>query len=513
MPSRPIVAPRLALALFALLAAARAEAAGISFTRTLLGPHEAGACSEVASGGVNAAGHLVGSYEPAAWRPDRPFLWTPEGGFGDVPFPSTVLGGWGLRINDGGDVTGNSATVSPQLRRGWFWSAATGGVEITPDPAVESQVMSMNNFGTVALVAGEGPALLWSAPRPYLWSVDNGFAPLSDLLGEPYGWPQDINDAGQVVGQTFAELDTTNAIPPARVFRYTPGVGTERLGTVLGTPYGWTHSVNRGGDALVSLDYVLDGNLYTRSYRAVLWGADGSVTQVAPPGASGSEGRYVNDRAEVCGRYESGLPSGGSRAFYWSRETGPIDIGASFPYESDADGINNLGHVVGWYLPVENEWSTLRGYFWSRETGAVDLGPGRAWAINDSDLLGGYANLPDGSYQAAAWTPGPGTGDPPPPPPLPTCSIESLLEKVARLEGAGILKKGAADSLAAKLRRAAAMTAEGRTKAAANVLCAFRSEVEALVKSGRLPAEEGELLTGCSSTLCASARSAGAAKR
>lgn len=504
MPSRRTTAPLLAALLAALLAFPAPSGAAVSFLPTLIG--ESGADSQVESQGVNNAGHAAVYIPYATGGSWRPGFWTPEAGLTAIPLPPGLGDAWAVGINDADEVAGTAATQNYAYQyRAFSWSPATGTREILVDPSWNSYALSLNRFGTVGFVSGEDPRVFWVTPRPYLWHPDNTVTPLADAIGEPFAWPFAINDGGQVVGGSMAVPSAGPQVPYARPFRYTPGRAVERLGTVLGTEYGNAHGINRNGDAVVTLDIPpADGGNIGGDSKAILWGADGSVTEVAPPGGSRGEARFINDRGDVCGRYVPATPAGGlgTHAFYWSRATGPIDIGAAFPGESDADAMNELGHVVGFYLPVPGEWASLRGYFWSRETGVVDLGPGRAWAINDSDLLGGYVNEAGGTTRAVLWT-RTDRVDPAP------CSLPALLAKVDALEKAGTLRKGNAVSLRAKLRAAAAQGAAGKGKTAANLLFAFSNEVKALVKAGRLPAEDGASLATCSSGLCTAFRAAG----
>ncbi|MFA6148230.1 MAG: hypothetical protein WC899_08485 [bacterium] len=497
MPSRRTLSLALLLAVATLLTASAAFPAGLSFRKTLLGTF-GGPFSEVASGGLNNAGQAVGESDNPSGL-SRPFLWSAAGGMVDLGPGESGWEGVAMRVNEAGEVSGNLwylygfTTV-----RGFYWSPDAGRVDISVDPAWNSSTSAMNNFGAVTLAAGQGPSgfMIWQDPHPYVWTLTGGFTPLAPEVGEPLGWARGINDAGQVVGASFSTPSPTGIIPPARPFRYTPGVGVERFPRFDGVESGEIHEINRRGDALVTLDRVLNNNPSTRDYSALYWAADGTVTDMVGKAGSRSEARYLNNRGEACGRTVIG---GKTHAFYWSPETGMVDIGASFPYDSDADGMNNLGHVVGYHLAVENEWDSLRGYFWSKETGVVDLGPGRAWAINDSDLLGGYSNNGDGTYQAAVWTRGAGPSDPPPADP---CSIDWLKSRVAALSHAAVLKTGAARSLTAKLNAAGALQAKGKEKAADKTLAAFTKEVRALVKTRRLPAADGDALTACSSKPC-----------
>jgi pullulanase-type alpha-1,6-glucosidase len=73
--------------------------------------------------------------------------------------------------------------------------------------------------------------------------------------------------------------------------------------------------------------------------------------------------------------------------------------------------------------------------------------------------------------------------------------IGFLIEDVQALVDDGTLNQGQGNSLLAKLEAALASLARGNSRAAANQLYAFVSEVEALVSGGVLPPETGQALT------------------
>jgi hypothetical protein len=73
-------------------------------------------------------------------------------------------------------------------------------------------------------------------------------------------------------------------------------------------------------------------------------------------------------------------------------------------------------------------------------------------------------------------------------------AIEQLEAKVQDLVSAGILNHGEGNSLLVKLEAAEASIERGNTNSAFNQLGAFINEVEALVRSGRLTSDMGQML-------------------
>lgn len=78
--------------------------------------------------------------------------------------------------------------------------------------------------------------------------------------------------------------------------------------------------------------------------------------------------------------------------------------------------------------------------------------------------------------------------------PTPAQQIDSLRARVDGLMAAGRLDQAEGRALTAKLDAAARALARGQEDTAANVLGAFVQQVEALVRTGRLPATDGQAL-------------------
>jgi uncharacterized delta-60 repeat protein len=107
---------------------------------------------------------------------------------------------------------------------------------------------------------------------------------------------------------------------------------------------------------------------------------------------------------------------------------------------------------------------------------------------------------PDGKVVAVGFAAFPGTGSDFAvarllgPAATPQAAIQLLMDDVSGLASLGVLNHGQANALMAKLRAAAKSVDKGNNHAAANQLRAFINQVNALVKTGRLTAAQGDPL-------------------
>ncbi len=125
------------------------------------------------------------------------------------------------------------------------------------------------------------------------------------------------------------------------------------------------------------------------------------------------EGLAINESGQVVG-------TSGGRAVMWENGV-KRDLGIPAGFTSArAEGINNLGHVVGYAMvQVGTTWN-VRAFLWTPATG-LQLLPGSAYstarAINDAGVIVGYAKGADGKGAGAVWVNGAltllpnGTGD------------------------------------------------------------------------------------------------------
>jgi probable HAF family extracellular repeat protein len=249
---------------------------------------------------------------------------------------------------------------------------------------------------------------------------------IETLPGNTYGTA--ISDAGQVVGQLYPSEGYRTA------FLWTPETGlVEDLG-VPARDILFSHAINNL--EVVVGTYQLEGGTGDSVRMLGLATAERTFRTLA-----------VNAHEEVVGWY---IVDGVRRAFYWSEAQGLVDLHmvwsldvgfVQLPTPDDlpatANGINNLGQVVG-------------------VVGSVPL-----------------------NRTTVVWTPVAGG------------LTDELTELIDELVESGALSGSHAHGLRAKLRQIEQKIDAGQTAAAINQLHAFIGHVEALVASGHLDADEG----------------------
>ena len=152
--------------------------------------------------------------------------------------------------------------------------------------------------------------------------------------------------------------------------------------------------------------------------HAYFWSA-GVLTDLGTLGTGStpeSEAYGINDLAHVVGYTDTG--SGYSpQAFIWDQSQGMRDIGSGYAISSTAYAINNSDQVVG---QAYYGGSSSHPFLWTSQTGMIDLGPwqsdGVASDINDAGVVVGGYSVPFKWTQASGMVPlgdlggGPGNG-------------------------------------------------------------------------------------------------------
>jgi len=280
-------------------------------------------------------------------------------------------------------------------------------------------------------------ALTWGASAPTHAQVYT-IKDLGALPGETSAIAYNINDAGQVVGQSglygflWSNGTMTELILPGGALSIAQGISPG--GAVVGSSHALnehTHAFLYSGGTMYDLQGLLLGGVQNSSYANDInaWGQivggaftpsdqfraflrdplSGHTYDLGTLGGLGSEASAINYRTEVVGY--SNLPGGQSHAFYWDVYRGMVDLGALGGYyaRSGAYDINDSSQIVGW-----SETSTGAQHAFVKYPSSVmtDLGTlggitSAAFGINNAGQIVGQAALANGVTHAFLYIPNP----------------------------------------------------------------------------------------------------------
>ncbi len=184
-------------------------------------------------------------------------------------------------------------------------------------------------------------------------------------------------------------------------------------------------------------------------------------------------------------------------AFRWTAGDGITELPRLNNGDHLAHVVNDRGQVGGHTTEFTDGGFLTSAFLWTEEAGMLSLNvPGAQSSLlsalagqgmNNAGDIVGHGILADGSAQAVVWHVRTR-------PPTPQEAIDAIGDQIGTLTDNATLGEGEANALQAKLDAALARLDKGKPKEAANALHAFINQLEAMVKSGRLSAAEGEAL-------------------
>jgi len=205
--------------------------------------------------------------------------------------------------------------------------------------------------------------------RGFYWEEGQGIKPI-DALGGPTSPARGINKDGKVVG--FSRISRLNTDTRVRAYDAQNGLPTS-LGTLTGLSNDGTRIEFSNSEAWHINDHgVAVGRSFNSAIegRAVLW-ENGALTNVGGDYLKTpySEAWSINNNDQVVG--EAGAADQKAKAFLFDNNTNEVtNIDASidhsvFPY-SEAMGINDHGQVVGWSYRVQNPDPEGRAFLYEK---------------------------------------------------------------------------------------------------------------------------------------------------
>lgn len=261
------------------------------------------------------------------------------------------------------------------------------------------QIVDLNRRGQTL-----GWGYLGEGVEVFLWDRKYGYKYIDELAHEqeiPVRAAAGFNDRGQIVGTQSIEPD--GAFLRAVIWKR--GKGLQFLEPAPGDENSVAVDINNRGEAVgISGPYPSESTLDERS---VIWDRRSRVTVIpAFPGSTGGRPYAINDAGQVIGA--NSTPDE-VRGYIWDREHGLRAIeGFNNEGSGSPSALNDHGDVVG-TSSFFNGYYGQHAFFWSDETGTVDLGdlPGgaelsHAYDINNHRQIVGNATGPSGG-EAVIW--------------------------------------------------------------------------------------------------------------
>lgn len=309
--------------------------------------------------------------------------------------------GFGFEINDHGQVAGRTdmgPPNAPTAVHAVFWSPRTGAVDLGTLGGANSETRALNEHGLVVGLA-QKPGEPFAQRHPTVWKVRPGGIQTIELGPFVQGQAEDVNNRGMVVGWSA----TAPLTAPPTAFRWTERDGIQPIAPVAG-PRSMAAGINEAGDVVGNSTVSATPPFID---HAVVWWRDGSVTDIGTLGFN-TTARSINDHGEVTG-FGQPCPGCPQRPFYWSAETGIVDLGTPPGARSFAFEIDNHGRVAGWY---ESAPGVPHAFIWTLAGGKVDLPTlggtiSSTGSINARGQVTGRAQNAAGAVHAVIWQLGP----------------------------------------------------------------------------------------------------------
>jgi len=347
---QPAVVCLVALAFLTVAPAPRVRARAVGYTITDLGTL-GGAQSRAF--GIDNCGGVVGDSWPAGSGTNHPFFWsngqsTDLGTFGGGSGTASALNGFGFAV-------GNASTATGEVHA-FLWHDDNGNGVSDPGELKDlgalpggafAAAFDINDAGQVVGQSEIGPLV----DRGFVWDKTAGMqaVPASGALTPTAAYG--INNAGQIVGTA-----TTSGGSHAYLLSGGVGGALTDLGT-FGGPNSFAFEVNEAGQVVGYATFA--SNTADKPFHPFLYSAStGAKLDLGTLGGTHAIAYDINAAAQVVGYSE--LANGDEHAFLWHDDNGN---GQSDPGEMK--DLNTLTTTPGWTLQEArsiNDGGQIVGY-------------------------------------------------------------------------------------------------------------------------------------------------------
>ena len=285
---------------------------------------------------INANAVVAGYYRTDGSAMTHGYVRAADGTFTEFDPPNsgqTFITG----INKSGAVVGTYYDTVAKLTLGYLRQPNGVLVILKPSTTTTSvQVSGINDNGEVV-----GWYKTTNSGFGFYWTAANGY---TKFLGPPYGpiEPNGVNASGEIAG-----LWAKSTTPPGNFgfVRSTAGVIT-----TFDIPGGSGGDKNGTDAVAINIHGTVAGNVEW-AHQGFLRSSTGSIVTFAGPGGSTVGVAAMNDNGGVVGSYIDAT-SGNNTTRPFRRTAGGVMSEFNIPvtyWYATATGINNSGHVVGYY--------------------------------------------------------------------------------------------------------------------------------------------------------------------
>lgn len=295
---------------------------------------------------INEKGQIAGSMRDAQGN-EHAVVWDEKRNIRDLgTLPGHCIS-WAADINDLGQVVGWSSEADNRNKHAVLWEK-DGTVKDLGDLGDDSVATAVNNKG---YVVGYSFVKGMASAHAFLWKLETGMTDLGVLDGCTHSSAEDIDDAGRIVGRSSGSAATLHAV------MWEAGGNIKDLNAVLNIAASNATAINSKGQIAGKAGWMCcKGN-------AFLWDPGKELQDLGrllnlpklvmvlphPPPVPGSDAYALNDHGQVVG--QSHDTRSHSHAFFWSTETGMIDLGALKDkrpvQETDGTLLHGLKTLVG----------------------------------------------------------------------------------------------------------------------------------------------------------------------